>query len=229
VHLYHVSPDIGPCFKPLQADPTLKRPLVRMSGQMFLQRGPKRECPTAQLTGKILLPGVRGHMIIKMGRAGEAFEADDALVGPHPLMDGPLVFVHGRPVRKAAVAMGALQRPLSRMDSHMLLQIEQFGKAFATLRTPIFGPCTRWSISSDGGDTRRLFFTRGRLVNGKFGTGEDVVTAVADDNLLVLGAAGHNVHHPGRVGAPDRVGRRPRLVPDEKAGCRGRDRRCAVR
>ncbi len=169
-----------------------------MGGQVLLQRGPERKRPTAQLTGKILLSGVSGHVIIKMGRAGEAFEADDTLVGPHPFMDGPLVFVHGRPVRKAAVTMGALQRTLSRMDSHMLLQIEQFGKAFAALRTPIFGPCTRWSIGV-GGDNRRLFFTRGRLVNGKLGAGEDVVTAVADDNLLVLGAAGHKVHHPGRV------------------------------
>ncbi len=159
---------------------------------------PERECPTAQLTGKILLSGVTGHMIVQMGRTGEAFEADDALVGPHPFMNGPLVFVHGRPVRKAAVAMGALQRTLSRMDPHMLLQIEQFGKAFATLGTPIVGPCTRRSIIGDG-DNRRLFFTRGRLVNGKLGAGEDVVAAVADDNLLVLGAAGHKVHHPGRV------------------------------
>ncbi len=168
-----------------------------MGGQVLLQRGPKRECPTTQLTGKILLSGMTGHMIVQMGRAGEAFEADDALVGPHPLMDGPLVFVHGRPVRKAAVTMGALQRSLPRMDSHMLLQIEQFGKAFATLGTSIFGPCTRWSIGD--GDGRRLFFTRGRLVNGKLGAGEDVVAAVADDDLLVLRAAGHKVHHPGRV------------------------------
>lgn len=208
----HVGLDAGSGFEILQAHFTLEWFLLCMGGQVLFQRSPKGERPTAERANEFSLLRMGRLMIVEMRGAGKPFKADLTLMRPPQLMNCPLMLVHRGPVRKGFITVGTLERPLPGMHPGVLLQIEEFGEDLSAGCARILGVVT--AHDDDG-----VLLDAGRgFVDGKLRTGEDVVTAVADDNLLVLDAVGHKVHHP-RLLVAVVVGRGGGgLVPDDEAG-----------